>query len=320
MIDYPACKICNNESNNKLLKVKEMYFGTREVFDYLECNNCGCLQLLTFPDDFSKHYPKGYFTFQQEHENKIKSFLNGFRDRAAIGEYSFLGKILLNQFGEPTYIKRLKIAEVTLSDRILDVGCGKGILLHKMKESGFKNVLGIDPFIDATINYKNGLKILKQDFDDLAGEFDFMMFNHSFEHMNDPLKIMKHANKLLMDNKFLLLRIPVADSFAFRKYRENWCSLDSPRHLFIHTKESIKILADKSGFEIVKIDYDSRSWQLWGSEQYSIDIPLIDDRSYYVNPDKSIFTEKQISEFEEKTIELNKNGVGDQAEFYLKKV
>lgn len=231
-----------------------------------------------------------------------------------------LGKILLNQFGVPTYIKRLKIAEVTLSDRILDVGCGKGILLHKMKESGFKNVLGIDPFIDATINYKNGLKILKQDFDDLAGEFDFMMFNHSFEHMNDPLKIMKHANKLLMDNKFLLLRIPVADSFAFRKYRESWCSLDSPRHLFIHTKESIKILADKSGFEIVKIDYDSRSWQLWGSEQYSIDIPLIDDRSYYVNPDKSIFTEKQISEFEEKTIELNKNGVGDQAEFYLKKV
>jgi hypothetical protein len=27
-----------------------------------------------------------------------------------------------------------------------------------------------------------------------------------------------------------------------------------------------------------------------------------------------------LSEFEEKTIELNKNGVGDQAEFYLKKV
>lgn len=320
MNDYPACKICNNKSNNKLLKVREMYFGTREVFDYLECSKCGCLQLITFPNDFRKYYPKKYFTYLQKHENKIKSFLNGYRDRAAFGENSVIGKILLTKFGEPTYIKRLKIAGVNLVDKILDVGCGKGILLHKMKESGFKNLLGIDPFIDTDITYKNGLKILKKNFKDLTGEFDFIMFNHSFEHMDDPLTMMKHANELLPKEKYLLIRIPVADSFAFKKYKENWCSLDAPRHLFIHTRESIRILADKSGFEIIKIDHDSRSWQLWGSEQYSRDIPLIDERSFYVNPDRSIFTKNQISEFEEKTIQLNKNGEGDQAEFYLKKV
>lgn len=320
MIDYPACKICNNKSNNNLLKVREMYFGTREVFDYLLCSKCGCLQLITFPTDFSKHYPKEYFTYQQKHENKIKLFLNGFRDRTALGEKSVIGSILFKKFGEPTYIKRLKIAGVSLVDKILDVGCGKGILLHKMKESGFKNLLGIDPFIETTINYKNGLKILKMDFTDLTGEFDFIMFNHSFEHMDDPLTIIIHANKLLAKGKYLLIRIPVADSFAFKHYRENWCSLDAPRHLFIHTKESIKILAEKSGFEIVEIDYDSRSWQMWGSEQYSKDIPLINERSFYVNPDRSIFTKNQISEFEEKTKELNIKGEGDQAEFYLKKV
>ncbi len=33
-----TCKICNNNSNNQMLKVREMYFGTREVFDYLEGN------------------------------------------------------------------------------------------------------------------------------------------------------------------------------------------------------------------------------------------------------------------------------------------
>lgn len=320
MIHHSTCKICNNNSDNSILKVKEMYFGTREVFDYLECNKCGCLQLLTFPEDFSKHYPKEYFTFQQDHEGKLKSVLNRFRDRAAISENSFIGKILLKQFGEPTYIKRLKTAGVGLNDRILDVGCGKGILLHKMKQSGFKNVLGIDPFIDDTIKYKNGLQILKQDFEDLSGEFDFIMFNHSFEHMDNPLKIIKHAHKLLADKKYLLIRIPVADSFAFRNYRENWCSLDAPRHLFIHTKESVKILAENSGFEIKKINYDSRSWQLWGSEQYSKDISLLDKRSYYVDPRNSIFTENQIKAFEEKTSELNQNAEGDQAEFYLKKL
>ena len=278
------------------------------------------LQLLNPPKDYSVHYPKDYFTFQQEHEGKIKSILNRFRDKAAMGEKTFLGNILFKKFGEPTYITRLKIAGVGLKDSILDVGCGKGILLHKMKESGFENVIGIDPFIEDTISYPNGLKILKKDFNELAGKFDFIMFNHSFEHMEKPLEVMKQSNRLLNKNKFLLLRIPVADSYAFKRFRENWCSLDAPRHLFLHTKKSIELLARESGFEIKKINYDSRSWQLWGSEQYSKDISLMDDRSYYINPDKSIFTKIEIDEFEKQVVELNNNGEGDQAEFYLQKI
>lgn len=320
MSDRTTCRICNNDLENNILKVREMYFGTRELFDYLQCSQCGCLQLLNPPKDYSKYYSKDYFTFQQRSEGRIKSILNRYRDKAAMGENSFMGNILFKKFGEPTYITRLKIAKVNFDSSILDVGCGKGILLHRMKESGFKNLLGIDPFIDETIEYKNGLKILKINFEELEGKFDFIMFNHSFEHMEDPFKVISHASKLINPERILLLRIPVADSFAFNHYRENWCSLDAPRHLFLHTRKSISILAENAGFEIHKINYDSRSWQIWGSEQYSKNIPLLDERSYYVNPVSSIFTKDQIAEFEKRTIELNKNENGDQAEFYLKKI
>ncbi len=314
------CLICNNTSDNKIFQVREMYFGTREEFDYQECPNCGCLQLLNPPKDFSTHYPKSYFTYQQKHETKIKSFLNSFRDKAALGKKSILGIYLLKLFGEPAYIIRMKTAGIGLKDSILDVGCGKGILLYKMKESGFENVMGVDPFIDETIKYKNGLKILKQSYDGLQGKFDLIMFNHSFEHMEKPLEVFKHSNKLLNKNKFMLVRIPVSDSYAFKHYRENWSSLDAPRHLFLHTKKSIEILAKNSGFEIKKINYDSRSWQLWGSEQYAKEISLLADDSYYVNPKKSTFTKKEIFRFENLTEELNKAGEGDQAEFYLQKI
>jgi SAM-dependent methyltransferase len=315
-----SCKICGNDEDNSVLKVREMYFGTREVFDYLECSNCGCLQLLNPPEDFSKHYPKEYFTYRQKPEGKVKSALNRFRDKAAMGESNLIGNILLRIFGEPTYIKRLKTAEVNMNDKILDVGCGKGILLHKMKQSGFENVIGVDPFLDETINYRNGLKILKQNLEEIEGEYDFVMFNHSFEHMENPNKILKNVNQLLNDNKFVLLRIPVCDSFAFRHYRGNWCSLDAPRHLFLHTKNSIKILAEKTGFRIEKIDYDSRSWQFWGSEQYSKNISLLDEKSFYINPQRSIFDDKDLKNFEDRTKQLNANGDGDQAEFYLRKI
>jgi SAM-dependent methyltransferase len=314
------CEICTNTENNCILKVREMYFGTREVFNYLQCSNCGCLQILNPPEDYSKHYPPNYFTYLQNHESKLKARLNYFRDRAAMGEASWLGNMLLKKFGEPTYVTRVKRANVTLKDSILDVGCGRGILLHKMKESGFENVLGVDPFITESISYKNGLKILKQDFHNLNGKYDFIMFNHSFEHMSNPLAVMKKSNELLIDNKFLLIRIPVCDSYAFNHYKTNWSSLDAPRHLFLHTKKSIQRLADDAGFKIESISYDSRSWQLWGSEQYSKDIALIDDNSYYVNLAKSIFSSQMIEEFEKLTIELNKSGEGDQAEFYLRKV
>ena len=318
--DHSACEICINNSNNKILKVREMYFGTREEFDYQECSNCGCLQLLNPPKDYSVHYPKNYFTFQQKHEGKIKSFLNKFRDRAAMGQKSFVGTMLFRKFGEPTYIARLKNAGGGLKSKILDVGCGKGILLHKMQESGFENLLGTDPFIDETIIYKNGLKILKKDFFEIEGKYDLVMFNHSFEHMEKPLDVVKYSRNLIAEKKYLLLRIPVADSYAFKHYRSNWCSLDAPRHLFLHTKKSIEILAKNSGFEIKKITYDSRSWQLWGSEQYSKNISLMDEKSYYINPKKSIFTQKEIDEFELRTKELNENGEGDQAEFYMQKI
>ncbi len=69
-----------------------------------------------------------------------------------------------------------------------------------------------------------------------------------------------------------------------------------------------------------EIAYDSTAFQFWGSEQYVRDIPLSDHRSYYVNPDRSIFTEKQMADYAACAAELNAHSRGDQAVFYLRKV
>lgn len=315
-----SCKICSNSLDNKIHSVREMYFGLRDEFDYLECAECRCLQLLNPPADYSTYYPKEYFTYQQKVEGKIKSFLNKYRDRVAMGERSLPGSILYKYFGEPTYINRIRKANIGFDDSILDVGCGKGILLHKMKESGFNNVVGIDPYLDNDIFYKNGLKVFKKVIQEIDDKFDFIMFNHSFEHLDNPFETLRQTHKLLNDNKYTLIRIPVADSYAWKRYGVNWSSLEAPRHIFLHTKKSVEILSSKTGFKVDKVTYDSRSWQFWGSEQYAKDISLLADNSYYVNPDKSIFSKEDIAGFEKETSRLNQIGEGDQAEFYLKKI
>ena len=208
---------------------------------------------------------------------------------------------------------------LNLNSKILDVGSGAGQLLHDLKILGFSNLLGIDLFIEQDLNYQNGVRIIKGDINALNQQFDFIMLHHSFEHMPDPLPTLKKLHSLLKPNRYLLIRIPIADSYAWRKYGVNWLQLDAPRHLYVHTTKSMTRLAEESGFKVADVIYDSSSFGLMGSEQYLKDIPLEDETSYNVNFGKSIFTHEQVEYFDSKAAELNEKNDGDQACFYFYK-
>jgi SAM-dependent methyltransferase len=49
---------------------------------------------------------------------------------------------------------------------------------------------------------------------DMEGAYDFVMLHHTFEHMPAPAEAMQHIARLLKPGRFLLIRIPVADSHA----------------------------------------------------------------------------------------------------------
>lgn len=313
------CKICGNFAGNKFYNVREMQFGTRDEFVYCECSDCGCLQLVNPPENLSKYYPREYFSFSIPKEKFIKKKLHVYRDRYAFGIKSFPGKILFNKYGAPTYIGWMRNLRVNLNSKILDVGCGTGKLLRRMGDTGFTDLTGVDAFIGKDISYSNGVKIYKKNLDDVSGDYDLIMMHHSLEHMDNQHKVFKKLSKLLCSNKFLFIRIPTCSSFAWRTYKENWFALEAPRHFFNHSIKSLRFLADKYGFDLVKIEYDSRSIQLWGSEQYMRNIQLMDEKSYFVNPDNSIFTNEQIEKYEEKTKKLNEEKDGDQVCVYLRK-
>lgn len=315
-----TCKICGNNESNKFYDIREMQFGTRDKFIYCECSSCGCLQLTNPPSDLSIYYPDKYFSFQLPKEKYFKKKLNIYRDRYSFGIPSFIGKILFSKYGSPTYINWLNELNVTLSSSILDVGSGVGKLLYRMGNSGFSNLIGIDAFIENDITYANGVKIFKKSLFEINSKYDLIMMHHSLEHMDDQHKVFQKLATMLDPGKFLFVRIPVCSSFAWEHYKENWFALEAPRHFFNHSLKSLKYLAEQYGFTVKKIIYDSRSIQLYGSEQYKQNIPLMDERSYFVNPNNSIFTPGQMEEFENQTRKLNETGRGDQAGFFLMKI
>jgi predicted SAM-dependent methyltransferase len=144
------------------------------------------------------------------------------------------------------------------------------------------------------------------------------MFHHSFEHLEDPDGTLREAHRLLKDNGYMLIRIPVIN-FAWEKYGVNWVQLDPPRHLFLYTERAFCSLAEKSGFEVEKIIYDSTAFQFWGSEQYLQNIPLNHPTSHLNNDGGTVFSQDQMDKWQSEAEVLNLRGRGDQACFYLRK-
>jgi hypothetical protein len=86
-------------------------------------------------------------------------------------------------------------------------------------------------------------------------------------------------------------------SKVWEEYGTDWVELDAPRHLYLHSLKSIKLLAKEEDFELVDFFCDSTELEFWGSEQYRRDIPLMSEDSFCINPSKSNFTYREISEF-----------------------
>jgi 2-polyprenyl-3-methyl-5-hydroxy-6-metoxy-1,4-benzoquinol methylase len=313
------CKVCDNTENSQVVVVREMMFGMRDEFRYFKCSSCGCLQIIEPPKDIVKYYPDElYHAHQPIESRKFKNFVK----RILFNAYWHLN-LPVQAIPFVKKFQWLKIVKITKKSAILDVGCGNGCLLKQMSNWGFKNLTGIDPYVEKDITYPLGANIWKTDVynylacsgsshcaDIRCDEFELIMLHHSFEHMDNPRAVLNQLHKILALEGKLLIRIPVSDSFAWRKYGVNWYQLDAPRHFFLHTTKSMALLAKNCGFVLKQVIYDSTEKQFLNSEKYCRDITLYEGvkiSSFYVRKCKR------------QAACLNKMKDGDQACFLLEK-
>jgi SAM-dependent methyltransferase len=317
------CRICNFSGDSPVYIVREMMYGLRDEFDYFQCAKCQCLQIAEFPKDMSRYYQQDYYSLSQSPEklysNPIVTWARRKRDSSSILNEGIWGRLIRVFYPECLDMTSLSRLSLTRQKRIVDVGCGTGFLLYYLKEAGFENVLGLEPNIASDINYPNGLVIRKTRVHELEGEFDMFMFHHSFEHLPNPVETLESVYRLLPSDGMCIIRIPLVSSEAWERYRTDWVQLDAPRHFFLYSAKSLKILAEKTGFKIRKVVFDSTEIQFWGSEQYAKGIPLMAENSHAKYPDQSIFSEADLKNYKEWARKLNAESHGDQACFYLVK-
>ena len=301
----PRCKFCHSD-RLELFKATERMLGSGGEFHYSECLNCGSLQLEDLIDDFSPFYPKNYYSFSslRRSSSSVK-----------------LLKLLRMKFFMLTGIKRiaplygywLRKLKPGFSDTIADIGCGNGQLLYELSVSGFSDLHGFDPFIERTEEISTSLKLWKKRLEDSDLTFDVIMMHHSFEHMEDPEAILASCYEHLNPGGKLLIRCPVADAEVWKTKRALWVQLDAPRHLIIPTLHGMNQVADRVGFILKEIEFDSSDFQFWGTLLYENDQPLDHSKiNSYLDP-------KEREELQQKALRYNREGKGDQVCFYLVK-
>lgn len=302
-----ACRICGAEiADSHTIAVREMHFGTRKAFCYTQCPHCQCLQLLQLPEDPDVFYSENYYRLVDwSPQQPWVRWAKLRRNRYEVFHRDWIGWIL-HMLHPGTALRALALVRPTLDMNILDVGCGPGQLLFELQELGFQNLMGVDPLLPST-RYVKGVHLVRGVLDDIRGLFDVVMFHHSFEHIPNPEETLLAAAQLLKPTGHILIRMPTVSSWAWKYYGPDWVQLDAPRHLFIHSLDSVAILARKAGLRILLTICDSNEFQYWASESYRRNRPLVESR---VPPVRKWL-------YRWRAERLNQQGVGDQRVWVL---
>ncbi|MBE7220125.1 MAG: methyltransferase domain-containing protein, partial [Caulobacteraceae bacterium] len=291
------CGVCGGEIGPRW-PAREMMLGLRTRFTYGACDTCGALQLLDPPEDFRPFYGDGYYSFADDLEAEFAE------DAVRAAQGQAVRRLLAPEVPEAQAppmpgVRRALLAMRPLGlqarARVLDVGCGAGRLPYLLHLAGFAGVEGADAFLAVAPAYARGPRIHKARLEEMEGGWDVIMLHHAFEHLGDPVGALRAVAARLAASGRVLLRLPLCDSYAWRRYRSDWVQLDAPRHLFLHTRASLARAAAAAGLVVERVVCDSYEFQFWGSEQYRLDIPLNAPGGWRHGAGAPLFTPAQLA-------------------------
>lgn len=146
--------------------------------------------------------------------------------------------------------------------RMLDVGCGGGVFLRRMRKAGWI-VVGTEPDVKAAARLatREGFPVYGA-LEDLvrSGEqnFDVIVLSHVIEHLPDPTPTLAMLRTLLNAGGRLMLTTPNALSLGSRLFGATWRGLEPPRHFNVFSPDSLCQALSQAGLHVERIGTDVR--------------------------------------------------------------
>lgn len=229
------CPVCKDDKNSQLSFYK---YG----FKHMTCTECKTLYVSPRPVE------KKLFEYYDSYEapkfwNNILVETNN--DRKYL-QHTPRVEILKNIVSETNNKKEL----------FVDLGAGNGNFSKAILEAEiFKEVIASD-ISDTCLNScrEQGLETKKGTVNDFSvNSIDCITFNDLIEHVFNPYDFLSDCYAKLRENGILMLSTPNGEGFDFKILKDKTENITPPEHIQYFNPNSIKILLEKIGFEIVSI-------------------------------------------------------------------
>lgn len=265
----PQCHLCGAVGRELYSGLRDRLFGAPGVWSLRQCPSpdCGLLWLDPMPraEELAKAYAR-YYTHAVAEEGSAGAMRRAWRalKAAYLAErygYDAAGsRFQTRVLAALMFLLPLRRREVEASvrylqrqpgGRLLDVGCGAGDWLARMRQLGWE-VEGLD-FDPAAVEVARARELPVR-FGPLEEQgyapesFDAVTLHHVIEHVPDPLQTLRECHRVLRVGGRLVVATPNARSLSHRIFGPDWRGLEPPRHLHVFTPESLRRALEHAGF------------------------------------------------------------------------
>jgi 2-polyprenyl-3-methyl-5-hydroxy-6-metoxy-1,4-benzoquinol methylase len=262
-----TCILCGSRNTKLLFLGHDRMYGVQGTFRVVRCRHCGLSQLDPQPSaqELAKYYPAKYYAYGSYNPKRNQERFTIFLYKLFFGEKK--GNLLLRLAFLP-FKHLLRGTRIIPGGKILDVGCGSGSFLYKMRAAGM-DAYGVEPSREGCAQARKlGLNVRQGTLEAQKYPprfFDIITLNHVFEHVSQPVHTLRELKRILRKGGRLIIAVPNAHSLAAFMFGRNWVQWDVPRHLVAHTPKTMRLAAKKAGLHVRGMRYVSFPGQFQGS-------------------------------------------------------